>query len=226
VPFGLVLAPVVLLAVCRNNRSKSLRWGCSYLTAFLLLYSLWPARNHRVFKAWILGSTAGAGGTFYTYLQVPQELGGTAQQTEILARDPMGQRAVPSDPVAREKFLFKAGIENIRQDPWRYVKLVAWRFFWDWWRLWPRQRAYDHSYATLKWVSLLSDGWIIPLGFAGMALVRLQPGPVLWIYSLVFSVSFVYSLILTMLRYRLPIMPWMILFASCALRQAWERRTR
>ena len=84
----------------------------------------------------------------------------------------------------REEHLGKAARELIRRDPGRYARLVAWRFFWDTWRLLPRKRAGAHSYSLIKWASLLSDGWIIPLGFIGMLMVRLRPTENLWLSHL------------------------------------------
>lgn len=222
VPFGL-LVPVVLAGLYRFSGMRALKWSVLNLSCFLLLYSLWPLRNYRVFHAWIFGTTTSAGNHFYMFQIVPQEVGGTPEHYAILARDPIWQQGMQLEPVAREKFFWKAGLENIRRDPLKYARLVAWRFFWDQWRLWPRPRAYEHSYQKLKWVSILSDGWIIPLGLIGILLVQMTPASVGWLYLWMFSVGFSYSLVLTMLRYRLSSMPWIILLAAVALKRAQER---
>ena len=222
-PFAL-LVPVVTVALERGRRTAIACAGC-YLVVFLLIYSVWPLRNHRTFQTWILGSTAGAGSTFYMYLGIPQETGGTPEQEAMTAQDPVlreGGRI--SGVIRREGFFWKAGLRWVCRHPGRYARLVAWRFFVDTWRLMPRARAYAHSYVLLKWVSLLTDGWIIPLGLLGMLWVRCRPFESLWVYLLVFSVEFTYALVFTMLRYRISLMPWIILFAAAMLRRAWEYR--
>ncbi len=235
-PFGLILAPLGFLALDRLEAARSagprspgwswlrpLRWSAAYLAVFVSLYALWPLRNHRAFGTWILGSTAGAASTFYTYLIVPQQEGGTPRQSEILAKDPVTQEGAGLSPMAREQFFWRAAAARVMRDPGSYLKLVAWRLFWDQWRILPRPRTYAHSYSAIRLASLLTDGWIIPLGFLGIALARLRPPQALWPYLFLFSLSLLHALIFTMLRYRFSLMPWMILFASCALCRAWEK---
>ena len=64
---------------------------------------------------------------------------------------------------------------------------------------------------------------LIPLALLGLLWVRLNPPECLWIYLFLGSVNLVYSLVLTMLRYRLSLMPWVILLASVALCRLAER---
>jgi len=224
--FGLVLAPLAIFWINRSRWTSAWRWSGIYTLAFVLLYSLWPLRNYLAFKTWIPGTTLSAATICYVFLIVPQELGGTAQETRILADDPVFQ-AAPQLPLGeRDRYFRKAVLERIRLEPWRYAKLVGWRLFWDEWRLWPRQKAAGSSYRLFRWIGLLFNGWIIPLGLIGMIAARCRPRPVLCLYLFIFSIVMTYSLILTMLRYRTPIMPWLILFACFSLSrclEAWKR---
>ena len=90
------------------------RWAGSYIVVFVLLYSLWPLRNFLMLNTLVLGSTAGAGSTFYTYLIVPQEAGGTDRQADILAHDPTSQMGAKLDPIAKEKFFWRAGANPLK----------------------------------------------------------------------------------------------------------------
>jgi hypothetical protein len=193
------------------------------MAAFVLLYASWPLRNHAVFNRWILGSTTAAGDHFYMFMVVPEQIGGTTEHYEILAKDPVWQEGYALPPADRENFFWKTGLKKIRRDPAVYARLVAWRFFRDEWRFAPRPREYGHSYRLIWWVSVLTDGWIIPLGFLGIALSRLRSLESGFALVFIFSTSFVYSLVLTMLRYRLVLMPWMILFAAYALNRLYKQ---
>lgn len=220
-PFGLLLVPPLFLYF-RPKRAP--RWIAIYWIAFSLFYAPWPIRNYLRFDRFILGSTAGAGSTFHNYLIVPQEVGGTPEETRILMNDPVVQRgrAIPG-LAEREAFYWKKGLERVAAAPLAYARLVAWRFFVDIWRVTPRDRSHGRSMRLIRWASLLSDGWILPLGVIGLLLVRLSPPEMLFPYLLLLSVNGVYALVLTSVRYRLSAMPWVILLAAAVLDRAWER---
>lgn len=219
-PFSLVLVPISFFWLLRRS---ALRPSGAYLAAFLALYSVWPVRNYLAFGRFIPGSSLDVGSIMYANMIVPQELGGTEAEREILAKDPVCREAGRLPEAERDAFFGAAVRERILREPLRFARLFAWRFFWDEWRLVPRPRAYAHSYGLLKWTSLLTDGWIIPLGLLGLFLAFGRPPEVLWLYLLIGSVDAVYSTVLTMLRYRVPLMPWLILFAALSLRRAWEK---
>ncbi|MDD5627444.1 MAG: glycosyltransferase family 39 protein [Elusimicrobia bacterium] len=217
-PFALVLAPAAVVLLRRRWL-----WSGVYLAAFLAVYSVWPLRNYIAFRAWIPGTTMTSGTILFNYLVVPQELGGTPEEERLRKEDPVFQAAAGMPREQAELHFRKASAAWIGSHPWAYLKLVAWRFFWDEWRLWPRPQAAGDSYRKLRWVGLLTDGWLIPLGLLGMLLARKVPRS-LCLVLFVFALALTHSLILTMLRYRLPIMPWMILFASLAVSRLWALR--
>lgn len=210
-PFAVVGAPLLM---ARLKMGRPLL----YLAAFAAVYAAWPVRNHLVFDRWLLGSTAGAGTIFYVYQVVPQELGGTQAEVDIVANDPViqGAKAIP-DVIDREKHMWRAGLAKAAENPAAFFRRFAWRLLWDQWRLVPRPRNYEQSYELLWWASALSDGWLIPLGLAGLVLWRGRPreGAVPAVFVL--CAAGAYALILSILRYRVSLMPWVILFAAYAL---------
>jgi len=219
-PFALVLAPAAVVFLCRRQGACAWRWSGVYLAVFLFFYAFWPSRNYLVFRTWIPGTTLPAANIMYNYLVVPQELGGTPEEDRIRQADPVFQAASRMDPAQAERYFRTASLNWIRSHPWTYLKLVSWRFFWDEWRLWPRPQAAGGSYRLLRWLGLLTNGWIIPLGLLGMLLARRVPR-CLCLGLFVFAIVLTHSLIMTMLRYRVPIMPWLILFASLAVSRLW-----
>jgi len=221
-PYALLLAPAATWSLNRSRGAAAWRWSGAYTAALVLFYSVWPIRNALVFHALIPGTTLPFGNIWYTSLVVPQELGGTPQETAILRQDPVCRAAAGLDPAQSERHYRKACLERIRRRPAAFLKLVAWRFFWDEWRLWPRPQAAGDSYRLWRWVGLLTNGWIIPLGLLGMLWVRCRPPRAACVYLFSFSIVLTHSLILTMLRYRTPIMPWLILFAGSVLVRAWR----
>ncbi len=223
-PFGLILAPLLLLAWDFKCGWQWRRAGL-FLSALIPLYALWPIRNYIHFQRFVFGNTCGAGGNFYEYLVVPQELGGLAEHQEIIKNDSVFQNSGGLDPIEREKYFWKAGLNWVGEHPLGYLRIWAWRFFVDFWRLWPRPRSYGsgHSYGQVRLVGMLSDGWIIPLGLLGAVLGLRRKKESIVPLLFVASVAFTFSLIFTMLRYRIPVMTWIILFAALAAERAAVR---
>lgn len=225
-PFGLA-APV---AACLFSRNKTRAFGRAalYLGIMLPLYALWPLRNYSAFGSWIMGSTAGAGSTFYIHLVIPEDVAGTPAQADLVARDPVFSTAPKNmSPAESERFYWKAGIRYVRENPLIYARLLAWRAFRDFWRIAPRPRNYGLSYRTLKWVSLLSDGWLVPLGLLGLIFFGLRSRELLWGWLFICSVIAPFVLIITMIRYRLSIMPLLIMSACAVLHRVISgRRSR
>ncbi|MBI5595556.1 MAG: glycosyltransferase family 39 protein [Elusimicrobia bacterium] len=225
-PFGLVVAPLGALIQGRREPRKAVLRCAAFLAAFLACYAAWPARNYAQFGRFILGSTAAGGSSFYTYLIVPQELGGLPEQTAIARADPVAQAALGLDRAERESYFWRAGLKKVAQEPLRFLRLAAWRFFIDIWRIVPRDRpgAQSHGRRLLVAASVLSDGWLLPAAAAGVLLAGASAPGVFWGYALVASVNAVYSLVLTSIRYRVASMPWVILLAAYALVRLLSRR--
>lgn len=221
-PFCLLAAPLALYWIHRPRQPRFLPLGAAYLAPLILIYSLWPLRNYLVFRTWILGSTAGGGGIFYIYQVVPERVAGTPLQAEIMRKDPVIQGAGGLNPREREKYYWKAGLKRAAENPKRYLSLVVHRFMTQW-RLFPYPRDYPHDYSLLWWISLLSDGWLVPLGFLGFLLARMKPAETVFSYLLVLTTTGLYALISTTLRYRVPMMPYIIIFAALVLDKALHR---
>lgn len=219
-PFGLVIAPLLVGWIDSKMLHRSLRRISAYLAAFVFCYSLWPLRNYIQLRRFVPTASAGGWANLYVYMVVPQEFGGTSRQREILERDPVALEAAKLDPISRDRLYLRESLQKIGADPGRYVRLVIWRAL-DFWRPWPRPQAYSPSHRSVFWAGVLSDGWIIPLGFLGLLLSLPGAPELLYVLGFMGSIDLVYILIFTIMRYRLPLMPWMILFASTALHRAW-----
>jgi len=217
-PFGLGTTPVLLLWLGRARPLRAVKCVFIYCLFFVALYSLWPLRNYKQFHTFVLGTTSAGGTVFYVNQLVPSEVGGLPEEHDILDRDPvMNEGGRIPDPAAREKFFWKAGVDKIKQDPGRYVKLVAKRFFVDAMRVTPRPRSYEHSFKLLWWIGLLTDGWIIPLGLLGLLFWRYKPPEAIFVPAFIASVNLVYAMLFFILRYRIPVMPWFILLAALSI---------
>jgi len=154
---------------------------------------------------------------FYTPLIIPKELLGTPEEDAFIEKDIIYTEGMKLPPKERDKYFISKTLEEIRKRPVNFIERTLWRFF-KLWRLYPYHgHNYAHSWFLLLIISLLSDAWIIPLAvYAGIKLSsrfkELFP-----FYTHAATLTFIYSLIWSQIRYRLPIMPFMIMFAAYAL---------
>jgi hypothetical protein len=201
----------VLLWAAAPPRSR-LRRAALYFAPLVLAFGAWTARNWAVQGRFVAGSTHG-GEEFYQALIVPPEDLGTQRQLDIIYADPL-YTATGLSEAERNSVLMKASLRWIAAHPALYASRAAAGFV-KFWRPWPYKRAYQHSYALLVLASLLFDGWIIPLGFAGLWLFRARWREAPALPASVLAMTFVYGAVHAVIRYRLPLMGGMILLA-CA----------
>ena len=219
-PACAVLAPFIWLLGRRRGRDDRRR-AAAYCAVFLALYALWPLRNGRVFHRFILGINGG-GAHLYVGIVIPNELAGTTGEVKIYATNPVMQAASLLPETERDKLFYQAALRFVREHPARFFGIMAASLA-KLWRLYPYARSYVYNYRLIKWVALLSDGWIIPFGFLGMILAGRRLPETDLFYAVIFSVSFTYMIFWSIVRYRLPMMPFVILFCAYALTRIADR---
>lgn len=208
----------------RRARGAAL-WG-AFIAGMALLPGLWIGRNFLVFHRFIPGSTLG-GFNLYTALVVPEEHRGTPQEWVYERNDPHwdrlhGMSSLYSDDGSQQEAFLKASRERIAKDPGAYLVHVA-KQARKLWRPYPYERKYQHDYSLIKAASLLSDGWMIPLGLLGFFLYW-RSSPVLAAYATVLvSATAGFSLVSAIVRYRLPLMIPMMILSSAVLAGGWRQ---
>ncbi len=186
-----------------------------YFAPLLLAFGGWTARNWAVHGRFVAGSTHG-GEEFYQALIVPPDDLGTQRQTEIVSSDSAYAAAAGLPEAERNARLMAASWRWIAARPSLYASRALTGFI-KFWRPWPYKRSYAQPYALLVVASLLSDGWIIPLGFAGLWLCRARWREAPAFPAALFAMTFVYGAVHAVIRYRLPLMGGMILLACAAV---------
>lgn len=216
--FGVCLALSAWAVFWFWRRPKGFVLAAAFFSAMALLPALWIGRNALVFHRLIPGSTLG-GFNLYTALIVPEEFRGTDQEAVYEAKDPDWSRILAMSPLmsddgSQQAAFISASQSYIKAHPMGYLRHAG-RQVVKLWRLYPYPRKYNHSYVWIKTLSLLSDGWIIPLGFWGLFVFR-KKSPQVPLFAVVLgSATAVYALVSAIVRYRLPLMvPLMILAAG------------
>jgi hypothetical protein len=216
--FGVCLALCLWALAWFWRRSNGLVLAAAFFSAMAVLPALWVGRNLAVFHRLIPGSTLG-GYNLYTALVVPEEFRGTDQEGVYEAKDSRWSTIVAMSPLmsddgSQQAAFIEASKSYIKAHPGYYLRHVG-RQAVKLWRFYPYPRKYSHSYVWIKTLSLLSDGWIIPLGLWGLFLFWKRSPQVPLFAVVIGSATGVYALVSAIVRYRLPLMiPLMILAAG------------
>jgi len=238
---ALLLAPALALWTLWRWRARGARQALSLAAVLLLgtVLAILPATAHNlaVSGEWVL-ITSGAGEVFYignhqgangAYLPPPFVRPSPAWEhedfrSEAVRRINEGGGEIQMSRAAASRYWFAQGLSTIRSDPWRWVRL-EWRklaLFWNAREL-PDNYSYD-LFARHAWLLRLAlpFGLIAPLGLVGMLLTwrrwrELLPlHLLLWVHLAGVLLFFNFS------RFRLPVVPVLLVFAGAALVSAWD----
>ena len=160
------------------------------------------------------------GQNLYEALIVPPGDLGTPEQTRLLSADSHYQRVIRLMGEHREveayRQYMRGSLRLISKNHWRYLGAVAFRVV-KLWRLAPYRRSYSYGYGRIFWLSLLSDGLAIPLGLLGLWSFRRRWDELLPLHLAAGLWTLAYALVYVVMRYRMPVIVVMILFAAAWL---------
>ena len=116
--------------------------------------------------------------------------------------------------IERDAFFYKKAKELIKKEPKNFIRRFFIKFF-KLWRLYPhRAKTYAHSDNLLMIVSLLSYGLLLPFFIYGAIISLKNLSNTFLLYLPLISYSLIYSIYWSQIRYRLPLEPIVIIFAS------------
>ncbi len=218
-PAGLAVAAALWLMLPRSGESpahaRPHRACALYLAVFLAVYSLWPLRNALVFGRFVAGITQGAQ-HLYVALIVPNETAGTPLEHDYVAADPVLRQAESMRQDERDAMFYRESVKWVLRHPLGFLGVMA-RSGLKLWRLYPYARDYGIDYGRIRLAFLASDAWIIPLGLVGLLLAGRRV-PDTDLYNLILgSATLTYMIFWAVVRYRVPLMPFMFLYAAYAL---------
>ena len=117
-----------------------------------------------------------------------------------------------SDPIKRNDTMKQEAIKYIVDKPVHFIKMAAVKFV-RFWRLWPFTEHYQQWYIVAS--SLLSYGVVLALSIGFLfrnvkeKFIQLLP-----IFSLIVYLTLVHMVTIGSIRYRFPLEPFLIIFAS------------
>jgi len=214
--------PILFLIIAKN--SKKLKHLIIIFIIMCSMISIWSMRNYKVFGKFVLISVH-YGDTLWISTWKEEWL-------EWQEKEPFISLTKGLDQIDSSAALFKAGINNIKEYPFVYLKMCTKRFYRFWltghsnvfYFMMDSLKNYiikkEYLIALLKIIMLFFNTSIIILGFFGIksAYKNIKNNNLLY-YLLTPIIFFIILHFFTFAtpRYSVPIMPFVIVFASYAI---------
>lgn len=215
------LVPTALIAILATRKSR-----LALLAGWLLPLGLWAVRNHAVTGRYAVEAHGGMALLHGTeFFDLNEQDTGVAM--EAIRKADFYKKAEALPEVDKDRAYRAEAKAWMRAHPGQTV--VQWaRKFAKFWAFYPRtskvyaENEYSHPSAGLpRWalvaMSLAFEPWLIVLGFWGLWERRDRRAQLLPAFLVVAVTCAVHTLVVSTMRYRVPIMPVMILGASAWL---------
>lgn len=118
--------------------------------------------------------------------------------------------------IEQDRYLGNLAMKVIISNPQRFIKLMGKKFI-RFWNVVPNYAGF--SSFKYRIISILSDGIIIPLSILGIILSFKIKRKVLLFYLIIAFFTAFHMISLASIRYRVPIMPFMIIFSAYFIQQ-------
>jgi hypothetical protein len=208
--FAPILVVLFALVVHRLPMSKALRHLGTYIVVYGVLMTPWWIHNYRAYGTFVR-LTAGAGTALYAGNNPLNRSGGGNLGEDY----DLGAFARIHDPIERDRALRNAAADYILNNPRRFLELAGLKFI-RMWRLAPYNETY-RSVGTIV-VSIVSFVPILLLAGIGLFAQRRRLRPVSPVLFFGLGYTAVHMMLVGTLRYRLPLEPFLIVFAGAGFR--------
>jgi hypothetical protein len=214
-----LLAPVLViyfsLFIHRLSYSAAAKRLAGYAAIYFLLMSPWWVHNYHAYGTFVR-LHFGANLTLYGGNNPHNPSGGVSDAHHDLSEF----EKIP-DPIARDRAYRDAAVKYITEDPVRFIKLAGLKFT-RFWRFWPSAEEYRTPLyvvgSLISFVPVLVLAIVYLIFFAGGQFVRIFP-----LLLFIGYLTAVHMVMAGSVRYRLPLEPFLIIFAGSALTQSAQR---
>lgn len=217
-----VLAALAVLSALRRYSPRSLAVA---VLVWAVPLAGWVVRNKSFCGAYVLDVHGGVTMLHGTMLFEVDQID-TAASMEELKATPLWRESRHLGVVERDRLFFREALRFMRENPGRTLGQWA-RKFVNFWRLCPRRdKVYPSTAKTrpglglnqglLAAVSLLFEPLLIAGGLWGAWRTRARWERLLPVYVMILVTCAVHVAVVSQMRYRLPVMPWLILLACAA----------
>jgi 4-amino-4-deoxy-L-arabinose transferase-like glycosyltransferase len=211
-----ILPPLLLALAARHvdykHRAKVLIVSA---VAYAALLAPWTIRNYYLLDSFVPFTTS-ASENLYLGNNAHNLAGGIDWSRDVDGNEVAKIRAMPSE-VDRQKAFGAKALSYIVDEPFRFLKTAGLKFI-RFWNVVPNAAEYSGLFYAI--VSALSFGPILFFAILSVALMKDRRKAVP-IYLLIGYLTFVHTVTIASLRYRLPLEPFLIVLASWSVSRAW-----
>ena len=213
--------PLVALWLFFKNRGhwrEGVLQATGFLIALLIVIAPWVVRNSLLYRNFVL-ITMSSGHTFYIGNN-PLVTVKTDEGDWGVGRDyqfPQDPGIPPLWTLEADRYLFKKGREFVREHPRRFVELMGRKMV----KMW--RPFYPDSPVLAQWASALSYFPVMVLALPGLVWSWRKRAELFPVYVLILYITLVYAVTISGLRYRVPAMPFLMVFAGLAASELWQR---
>jgi hypothetical protein len=208
-PFAPLMIVVFALAVHRLAWTRVFRYLAVYAVIYCILMLPWWLNNLETYGTFVR-LTPGAGTVLYAGNNPMNHSGGGNAGVDY---DP-GAFGEIADPVRRDAIAKKLALTYIIENPRHFFELAGLKFM-RMWRPWPANEGYKNLPTIL--ISVLSIAPVLLLALGGVFLTRKIVRRTVPILLFSIGYSAVHMILPATIRYRLPLEPFLLIFAGITL---------
>jgi 4-amino-4-deoxy-L-arabinose transferase-like glycosyltransferase len=217
--FLALMTPQIYRAWGGSERLARLRTLFFAGVLFALPLLFWGLRNQRVFGSFLLDAHGGytALGDIVFYRETKEGRFG-----DVVNSHPWFQAGQKMNEVDRNKYYLSLTKRYMVDHP----KQIAYQMLLnlkDFWRFYPRQDiSFREGTRRLTLISLLTEPFLLIFGAVGLIRSREEGTRLYPIYGFILLLTGIHAVLMGQMRYRLPVMPFAILFTAYALTHSLE----
>lgn len=208
-----------LAALLRFGFRNALRQVLIFSLFFVLPIIPWAIRNYLVFDA-VVPVAVGTGDVMWTGNYLPLDGKFSYEKTMAL----MDSMTVGMNMVEREQRLRQEALKNMKAQPWATLGLMGRKFlrFWFWVYESAPTGAKRQSGTMIQMILAAVYYPVLVLSLAGMWLSRRRWREMFLLHLLLWYYVALHVVMLVVPRYRIPILPLLVLYTSLALWKIWQ----
>lgn len=228
--FAAFLIPWLWLAFRQRSAAKRLAWTILFCTGTIIVFAPWLMRQKKVTGEWILttpsmglnlyiGNSPHANGTYLPLVPGRATPLYEQQDSEDIAQQALGRKLTKKEA---SDFWVDQAMQFIKDKPVSWLRLMARKWILTWHSYEVADAEDFYMYQNWSATTRLLDhlwhfGLLAPLAAAGIVLTWRQRSQLWMLYVWILITAFGVAMFLVFARYRLPLIPVLLLFASAGI---------